>query len=159
MKTLIVYYSRTGLTKKLAEFLGRELGADTEEIIDKQDRSGAFGYLKSGRDAMRKRLTEIAAPEHDPSLYDLVIIGTPTWAFNMACAVRTYLTKNKNSFKRLAFFATHGSDGAEKAIKNMEDLSGRQSSASLVLSSREISNDKFLDSAKGFSQRLKELNL
>ena len=41
-KTLVLYYSRTGTTKKLATFIGDVLGADVEEIIDTKNRSGVM---------------------------------------------------------------------------------------------------------------------
>ncbi|MFH2027554.1 MAG: hypothetical protein ABIJ08_00305 [Nanoarchaeota archaeon] len=89
MKTLITYYSRTGTTRKVANEIAVQLGCDTDEIIDKTKRSGPLGYITSGRDAMKKSLTEIETKK-DPSQYDLVIIGTPIWAWTMAPAIRTY---------------------------------------------------------------------
>jgi len=56
---LIVYYSRSGFTKQLVQELAVHLHADLEEIIDKKDRSGAIGYLFSGRDAWQEKTTEI----------------------------------------------------------------------------------------------------
>ena len=44
MRSLVVYYSRTGVTKKVAEAISRKLGSDVEEIIDQRDRSGPKGY-------------------------------------------------------------------------------------------------------------------
>lgn len=38
MKTLIIYYTRTGNSKFAAETIAAELGADTEEIIDLKNR-------------------------------------------------------------------------------------------------------------------------
>ena len=59
MKTLIVYYSRTGLTKKIATHISETLKADIDEIIDTKKRSGAIGYMSGGRDAMKGSLTNI----------------------------------------------------------------------------------------------------
>lgn len=143
MKTLVVFYSRTGLTKKVAEKLALILSADLEELSDQENRSGAIGYLKSGRDAMKKKLALISPLKYNPNDYDLVIIGTPTWAFNMACAIRTYLVEQKGKMKKIAFFATHGSDGAERAIKNMADLSGETPVATLTITSREAMKEDY----------------
>ncbi len=155
MKTLIVFYSRTGITKKVAQKIAGELGADIEELIDKEKRAGAIGYIKSGRDAMQKKLAEIEGLRYDPAAYDLVIVGTPTWAAAMACAVRTYLTRYKSGIKQIAFYATHGSSGGEKAIKQMAELSGLTGRADLVVTSKEAASDNYADKFTAFIEKLK----
>jgi flavodoxin len=157
MKTLIVYYSRTGMTKKVALKLAGELGMDVdiEELVDKNKRSGVVGYLMSGRDAMQKKLTTIEPLRYNPAEYDLVILGTPTWAYAMACAMRTYLTDHTGEIKQAAFFATNGSDGGDKAIKQMAELSGLKARAELVLTSKEASQDNYPEKLKEFISLLK----
>jgi len=155
MKVLIVYYSRTGMTKKVALKLAGELGADTEELIDKNKRSGAIGYLMSGRDAMQKKLANIEPLRYNPAEYDLVILGTPTWAYAMACALRTYLTDHAGEIKQAAFFATHDGDGGDRAIKQMAELSGLKARAELVLTSKEAAQDNYPEKFKEFINLLK----
>ena len=58
MKSLIVYYSRTGNTKNIAETICRKLGADIEEIIDHKTERG-FGFLLSGNEAFLKKTVPI----------------------------------------------------------------------------------------------------
>ena len=50
-KTLVAYYSRTGTTKKVGEAIAKALKADIDEIIDLKKRSGAIGWVVSGKDA------------------------------------------------------------------------------------------------------------
>jgi len=61
MRTLIVFYSRTGYTRKLAEKLSNLLAADKEEVIDQKSRKGIFGYLGAGREGVLKKSTEISS--------------------------------------------------------------------------------------------------
>lgn len=138
MKTLIVYYSRTGTTKKVAEMLARKLEADTEEIKDTVNRSGVIGYLKSGRDAMKRSLTVLETVIKNPADYDLVIIGTPLWANNMTPSIRTYLTGQKEKLKEAAFFCTMGGLKSEKAFSEMEDVSGKKPVAVMPISTKEV---------------------
>ena len=112
---LVVYYSKTGNTKKVAQDLAKELKADIDEIIDLKDRNGIKGWLLGGRDATKSCLTEIKTNK-DPSKYDLVIIGTPIWAWNSTPAVRTYITNFKNRFKKVVIFATSGGTKIEKIV-------------------------------------------
>jgi flavodoxin len=106
MKILVVSYSRSGNTKKIAEQIAKKLDADFDEVIDMKDRHRKIiGWLIAGKDAMAKEKTEIKYKK-DPTEYDLVIVGTPIWAWTMTPAIRTYLTENK--FSEVAFFCTYG---------------------------------------------------
>ncbi len=45
MKVLIVYYSRSGQTRNIAEVIAKKLGAELEEIVDHRNRKGLLGFL------------------------------------------------------------------------------------------------------------------
>jgi len=120
MKTLVVFYSRTGNTKKLAEFIAKELKADVDEICDEKDRRRKIvGWCIAGKDAMKKNLTKIKYKKN-PREYDLVVLGTPIWVGTMTPAIRTYLKENK--LKKVGFFCTCGSDSG-KCFSEMQNLS------------------------------------
>lgn len=155
MKTLVVFYSRTGITKKVAQRITERLDTDLEELIDLQDRSGVIGYLKSGRDAISKKFSDIAPIQKNPADYDLVIVGTPTWANNMACALRNYLIQTKGQIKNIACFATQSGNSANKAVTNMAELSGLKSIADLVLTSKEVIKDDYQEKLLKFIEKLK----
>lgn len=97
MSTLVVYFSKTGSTKKLADKIAKKLGADMDEIIDVAGDSDKKPFGKVSPEIKFKK---------DPSKYDLVVIGGPTWGFSATPIVKCYLTKNK--FKEVAFFCTCG---------------------------------------------------
>ena len=58
MNTLVVYYSRTGKTKFVAEKVATKLKAEIEEVLDLKNRSGRIGFLKAGYDATRGNETK-----------------------------------------------------------------------------------------------------
>lgn len=137
-KILVAYYSRTATTKKVAEILADKLGADIEEIRDTVDRKGVKGYWLSGKDATLRKLTVLEKSEKDLSNYDLVIIGTPIWSWNMSVPVRTYITENKDRFKEVAFFCTMGGSGDERAFGEMAEIIGKKPVATLTLKTIEV---------------------
>ena len=152
MKTLVVYYSRSGNTKKMAEEISNKMKCDVEEIIDNKNRKGIIGWLKFGRDANSKKLTTIKEIRNDPAKYDLVAIGTPIWAGLMAPAVRTYIHENKGKFKNVAFFCTCGSSGDVKAFGDMEDYLGITPLSKLVIMAKDFQTnheDKLKEFIKG----------
>lgn len=155
MKTLVVYYSRTGTTKKIGEEIAKKLEAKTEDIIDTVDRSGAMGYLYAGRDAMKRRLTKLKRPKLNPADFDLVVVGTPIWAWNMSAPVRTYLTAFKGKFEKVAFFCTMGGQGDQNAFKEMGEVAKIEPVATLSLTTKEVMKDNFTDRLEEFVKLLK----
>jgi flavodoxin len=154
MKTLVVYYSRTGTTKKVAEEIARKLKADEEEILDTVNRNGIWGWLKSGREGMKRLHTKLKRPKLNPADYDLVIIGTPIWV-SVSSPVRTYLAAYKGKFKKVAFFCTMGSSGDEKAFKDMGEIVAKDPLATLTVLSKEVKNNDFQDKLEKFAANLK----
>lgn len=122
MKSLVVYYSRSGNTRFVAEKIAQEIGGDVEEIIDTKRRNGLLGFVLSGYDATRGRLTVIAESKKSPKDYDLIVIGTPMWNKRIAPAVRTYLQDNKFSGKRIALFCTNLGSQPERVFKSLKEL-------------------------------------
>jgi flavodoxin len=120
MKTLVVYYTRTGNSKFAAETIAAELGADIEEVIDMKKRQGRLLYLPSGRDTMQGKETKIAQTSRNPTNYDLIIIVQPVWAGNPTPAIRTYLNKNDLSGKKVALFFSDL--GLGKAVEKTKAL-------------------------------------
>jgi flavodoxin len=152
---LVVYYSRTGGTRQVAQTIADALGADVEEIVDTHDRKGFLGYLRSGFGAMLAKPAAIEEPVKDPAAYRLVIVGTPVWGSAVSTPVLAYLQRRGRAASRVAFFLTHGGSGAERVFRQMEALCGKHSIASLALRMIELpatrSNEKveaFLAAAK-----------
>ena len=122
MNALVVYYSRTGKTKFVAEKIALELGAEIEEIVDLKKRDGWFGFLKAGFDATLGRETKIGGIQKSPKDFDLIVVGTPVWNSRPSSAIRTYLNKNDLSNKKAAIFCTNEGVGKEAALDRTKDL-------------------------------------
>ena len=123
-KILLVYYSRTGTTRRIAEEIGESLGCDVEEVVDTKSRSGVLGWLRAGRDGGAGKLTRIGPVERDASDYGLVVLGTPIWNGNVSAPMRTYIVENRGRLCDVAFFSTQ--DGEENgAFVEMEGLCGK----------------------------------
>lgn len=157
-KILIAYYSRTATTKKLAEKLAEKLGADVEEIKDTVERKGAKGYLISGRDATLRRLTVLEKSEKNLKDYNLVIIGTPIWSWNMSVPVRTYVTEHKDEFPDVAFFCTMGGSGDKRAFTEMAEIIGKKPSAVLALKTVEVVKNLAEGKIDKFSEKINNIS-
>ena len=153
MKTLVVFYSRTDNTRKTAEEIASLLECDMEEIIDTKNRSGPLGYMRSGRDASRRKLTVLKDVINDPSHYDLLIIGTPLWAWHVSTPVRTYIHQNQAKFKNVAFFCTAGGKSFDGAFNDMEELSGKSPLATLGVREKEIKDGSYKSKVAEFTKK------
>ena len=154
-KILVVYATRTGTTRKVAEAVARELDADLVEIVDRRKRLGPAGVVIEGVDAALKRRTTIEQIENDPASYDLVIVGTPVRVVTMCRAVRTYLVSQGPRLPGVAFFGTAVWFGAPRAFRHMAKLCGRKPLATLPLRAGEVKSGTFRDKVKAFAAQIK----
>jgi flavodoxin len=122
MKSLVVYYSRSGNSKFVAQKIAEKIGADTEEVIDKKNRRGWISFLIAGFDATRDKETQIEETRFLPNNYDLIVVGTPIWNGRPSPAIRTYLRKNDLSRKKVALFCTLDGSNEEKVTANIRKL-------------------------------------
>ena len=133
MNGLIVYFSRTGRTRRVAEAIQAATGFDLEEIEEEGGRGGPLGWLKSGMESTRRMLPKIRPLAHDPSEYDIVVIGTPIWASNMSSPVRAFVVEHRDNISRIALFCTGDGDEPEKVFAPLSELLGREPLATLGL--------------------------
>jgi flavodoxin len=121
MQYLVVYYSRTGNNRTIAESLASRLSADIDEIIDKRNRQGRLNWLRAGRDSRAGNLTEIEY-QKNPQDYDTIIIGAPIWAWNPIPPLRTYLHEVDLKGKRVAFFICSKSDAYKDMFLRLAEM-------------------------------------
>ena len=131
MKTLVVYYSETGTTRKAARAIAKALKADVEEITGAP--KGVWGKIKSAMAAAPAERSASAGGARDPSEYDLVIIGTPSRNASLSAPVRRYLVSHARHMGRVAFFCTRTGTGAPRLFRQMETLAEQPPIAVLEL--------------------------
>ena len=119
MKSLVVYYSRSNVTKKLAENIASKINADIEQLTPKVNYQGKIGYVRGGKDAMSEKIVDLETLKYNPNDYDVVYVGGPVWASKAANPVISYLKQNEGNFKNIKFFLTAGKSGFESSFKQM----------------------------------------
>ena len=144
-KILVVFYSRSGYTRKVAENIAAACEADMEEILDLRPRKGLFGYFRSGYEASKMKLAEIKPTVANPENYDELVLGGPVWAGKMASPIRTYITRHCGKAKAIALFCTYGGSGAEKVLRGMAQLCNKQALASIAITDDEIKKQRYRD--------------
>ena len=123
-KMLIAYYSwSNGNTKRIAGMLQEKTDADIVRIDTVEPYKGSYNdvvnqgqeEVNNGYKPQIQRLTVC------PADYDVIAIGTPTWWYTMAPAVRTFIEENNFKGKTVIPFMTNGG-WAGHVIKDMVDV-------------------------------------
>ena len=129
MKSIIIYYSYSGNTRKVALVLAEYLREKTEaEIIELKSQDESRSFLGQCRRALFKQRAKIETANGNLSHYDLICLGSPVWAFGPAPAMNTYLDQCFGlENKKLVLFTTYGSGaGNERCLNYMQDLLTRK---------------------------------
>lgn len=110
MKSIVIYYSYGGNTRKIAEKIQSTLGADVAEIKTVKPYAGSYhDVVNQGQLEVNSGfMPEIELLQVDLSQYDTVILGTPVWWYTFAPAMKTFLAGTDLSGKKVYPFATNG---------------------------------------------------
>jgi flavodoxin len=126
-KMMVVYYSYSGITKKVAEFIKEKVDGDIFEIepVDQYPSSYsavlelANKELASGyKPTLRKRLENM-------DNYDVIFLGSPVWCGTIAPAVTSFLSTHDLSGKTIIPFCTHGGGGESNTFRDIQILTPR----------------------------------
>ena len=123
-KILIVYLSRTGNTKAVAEFIRQKVGgtlvpleletpypADYDATVRQVARENETGYLP----ALKTKIDRIEQ-------YDVVFLGFPTWGMQLPPPMKSFLRQYDLSGKTVVPFNTNAGYGAGSSFQTVKEL-------------------------------------
>lgn len=140
-KTLVMYFSSTGHTRRAADIIAQKLNADTYEIKAENPYTPAdLDWNDPGSRANREQNDGGSRPAYqgelpDISRYDTVIIGHPTWWGIPPRIIETVIGHMDFTGKTVATFSTSGGSGYSGAQQIMDRLLGPDVKPGAVLSS------------------------
>ena len=108
-KKLVVFFSYTGNTKKIAESIQKKLNCDILEIKPVKPYSTDYQTVVDDEqnNESSKKKPEIQSIDKDLSQYDEIIVGSPVWWYTFAPVIRTFLSENDLKGKIIKPFATN----------------------------------------------------
>ena len=131
-KTLVVYYSASGNTKRVAEDIAEAADADLFEIVPTEVyTSDDLNWTNSNSRVSREHddeslrevpLTTTEVPDWDS--YDTVFIGYPIWWGIAAWPVDGFVKANDFTGKTVIPFATSSSSGMGRSGSLLADMAG-----------------------------------
>lgn len=107
-KVLVIYYSYTGITEKVALQIAVRTDADVYQIemTDPYDAENLRAEVKTQRE--QGLMPALNAPAPDISGYDLILVGNPVWMGDVPPPMVALLNQIPFNGRRLAFFCTSG---------------------------------------------------
>ncbi|GAB4563390.1 MAG: NAD(P)H-dependent oxidoreductase [Rhizobacter sp.] len=157
-RVLVVYFSRTGHTETVARHIATQCGADLEAIEDTPGligRAGLLGYVRSSLEALLGVEPPIRRAHATPKDYDLVIVGTPVWFWNMSSPVRSYLVRHRAEIQKVAFFCTLGGSGQDKVMADLRQLCRKPPVATLSLTTQQVEANQDAQAVSKFVSELR----
>lgn len=80
MKSVVLYYTFGGSTKREAERIAAEQEAPVYRVREKRNRSLIGSFIPGGLQAMKRKKSKILPLEVDLSAFDRIYLGAPIWA-------------------------------------------------------------------------------
>ncbi len=124
---LVVYFSASGVTRKVADRLARTIRSDLYEIEpakkytgvdldwhDKRSRSTIEMEDKTSRPEMKEKHIGLEK-------YDTIILGFPVWWYTAPRIINTFIESNNLEGKKVYVFVTSGGSGSEGSFKDLKE--------------------------------------
>ena len=121
MKPIIIYYSRSGNTEKIALQAKNDLHCEAIKIVPEE----AYGnYISACLRVTKEKKASVApafvTPIPNLSGYDVVLLGYPVWAQDIPRFVADFIEKCDLNGKVVIPFATYGMSGINWTMKHLK---------------------------------------
>lgn len=121
---LIVYYSQTGNTRRIAELIQQQTNGTIHEILPEVPYKSL--YLGGGARVKRERQSENWPPLQsgvpDLTPYPVIFLGTPNWGNSISHPLWAFLNEADLTGKHIFPFCTHGGGGPGHIEADIREL-------------------------------------
>lgn len=155
-KILVAYYSYSGNTRRIAEFIKDAAGGDVFEIIPKAEYPANYNECveQAKREIKNGYEPAIEGSVNDFGSYDVVFIGSPNWWSTVAPPVSTFLSMYDFAGKTVIPFCTHGGGSCMRLFSDITKKTGETKLPGL-----EIYGGRAESSKEAVLKWLKKLNI
>ena len=123
-KKLVVYFSASGITKKLAEKIAQVADADIFEIVPENpyteaDLKWTNPLARCNKEKIGKKDVPVRGRVDNMAEYDTIYLGFPIWYWGAPNVVNTFVKSYDLSGKKIVLFATSGSSDIGKTADKL----------------------------------------
>lgn len=154
--TLILYFSMSGNTETVANYIHEEIGGDIVKLETVQTYPEDYDELV---DYAREEQRDNTRPELETAIenieqYDTIFLGYPNWWGDMPMPIYSFLDQYDLSNKTIAPFITHGGSGLSGTPANIAN----EEPDAVVTEGLAINGDDVDDCQDEVNEWLDELN-
>jgi flavodoxin len=143
MKICIIYHSYSGITRGCAKSIQAACGGDLVEVTPREKYGTLTAYTKGCLRARNEEIEPIDPETIDVAPYDLLVIGTPVWAWKATPATNAGIEALDGcAGKKAVIFATCGSQPGDTLLIMEKALTGKGVTvlAEVVLTRKNLEN-------------------
>jgi flavodoxin len=145
MRSLVIYYSNSGNTQKVAKMLADRLGADLAEITCATYLRW-YGPIAMAWDIFTRHIPKVDVLVPPGANYDQVVVGGPVWAAHAAPPILALGEKPFWGQARIAFFVTCSGTSPKSppqpAVDEMKNLISPDATATMIFREADIRSDR-----------------
>jgi len=148
---LVVFYSNTGNSRRLAQLLSTQKGWPTGEVVEQHPRSS---MLRSVLDSLLRRRPAVQYKGPDPTGFRTVVLVAPIWMYRLASPMRTFVHDWRKQLDRVAVLVTMGRRGGSNAAAEIGNILGHDPVLSEVVTARAIEDGSCAEAVNAFGDAL-----
>ena len=123
-KSLVVYFSRTGNTKAVAEEIQSLTGSDLVELKTVVPYPSSYNdcLAQAQEEKANNARPELSTTINNMSEYDTVYVGYPIWCYTAPMAIFTFLESYDFTGKTVIPFCTSGSSSINQSVADIRSV-------------------------------------
>ena len=132
MNYKVVYFTRTGNSKRVAEKIASKLSCGVIQITDNMNWKGILGYIKCGFYATRNKSVDIKI-NGDLTNTDEIIVVSPLWAGGVAPTINTFFKATTLSKIHLVVTSAGSTTKERSGFKSVSDIMKSKKNEDVVI--------------------------
>lgn len=121
MNYKVVYFTRTGISKRIAEKIATKLSCEAIQVTDNMDWGGKLGFIKGGYYASKGKDVDIKIDKEIDD-YDELVVVSPLWAGTVAPAIKVFLKSVPSNKVNLVITSTGSVIKEHSDYKSVSDI-------------------------------------
>lgn len=154
-RTLIVYYSRTGTARLVAELMAAQSGWQLTEVTDARPRAGFLGDVRCVIETVFGKRAPYRYEGPDLGSFEQIVVLAPIWMGHLAAPMRDFLKDQTLLPGHLSVVCVMAARGAFRAVEEIAQITSMIPSPVLALCQRDVLTGLSHEEVAGFVEQVR----